>query len=326
VSRRTARVPAFAKLNLSLKVLGRRADGFHELRTVFQTIALHDTIEFDFTPGRGLSVELDDELRIENNLVERAARSYCERAAVHGRLRMRLAKRIPMGGGLGGGSSDAAAVLLALPALTGKTVEPADLHSMAAGLGSDVPFFLLGGTALGLGRGEELYPLPEAPSLPVLVLAPKVHVSTAEAYRLLERPAWTPGLTSGPGSFKLGVFQSFVRQAYRASEAENDFEAAVFRLHPELEEWRRKLERFGAHVARLTGSGAALFGVFPNRTNLQGALPRFRSETLQVFSTMLLTRAAYRARIRRSLSKFVTDESWPPRSQSKHRASASRSS
>ena len=109
---------------------------------------------------------------------------------------MKLKKRIPAGGGLGGGSSDAAAVLLALPALTGKRAEMADLSEIAAGLGSDVPFFLHGGTALGLGRGEELYPLPDMPSLPVLVLAPPLHVSTPEAYRALGRGALTLGENS----------------------------------------------------------------------------------------------------------------------------------
>ncbi|MBI5281080.1 MAG: hypothetical protein HY858_05305, partial [Candidatus Solibacter usitatus] len=103
-------------------------------------------------------------------------------------------------------------------------------------------------------------------------------------------------------------------QAYLASDAENDFEDAVFQLHPELKRWQRKLERLGAHVARLSGSGAALYGVFPNQAKLQGALPQFRTEPLQVFSTTILTRREYRARLSASLCEHAVDDAWPPRS------------
>lgn len=309
---RRAVVPSFAKVNLSLKVLGRRPDGYHELRTVFQTVGLHDRIAFEFIPARrGLDITLEDALAIPDNLVLRAARLFCERQGVRGRLRMRLEKRIPMGAGLGGGSSNAAAVLLALGPLTGRCAPLHALREMAAALGSDVPFFLHGGTALGLGRGEELYPLPEAPRYRVLIVAPPVHVSTAEAYRALGRPE----LTSPVDFRKLSIFQSFVWQAEYLSGAENDFEAAVFGLHPELGRWKRKLERLGAHAARLSGSGAALFGVFPDRAKLQGALPQFSTEPLKVFSTTVLGRAQYHARVLRSLREHVAGEAWPPGSR-----------
>ena len=308
---RSARVRAYAKINLSLKVLGRRPDGFHELRTVFQTIGLADTLDIGFTSGRGLSIELIDPMALDDNLVTRAARLFAEKFNVRGALRMRLTKRIPTGAGLGGGSSDAAAVLLALPALTGKKADLADLMGLGGQIGSDVAFFAAGGTALGIGRGEELYPLPEPKPLPVMVLAPAVHVSTPEAYKALNRPA----LTSVAEPPKLNSFQSFVWQSEFASGAENDFEAAVFKFHPELERWLRKLERSGAHVARLTGSGAALFGVFPNQAKLQGALPRFRSESLTVFSTRMLTRRQYRARWSASLREYAIEGTWPPQSR-----------
>lgn len=309
---RRATVPAFAKINLSLQVLGRRPDGYHEIRTVFQTVALADRLALEFTPaGGGLRVEVAGRPPIPDNLAERAARQFCQRYGVGGRLRIELEKRIPMGAGLGGGSSDAAAVLLALGPLTGRAATPAELMDLAAALGSDVPFFLCGGTALGLGRGEQLYPLPDAASRPVLIVAPPIHVSTAEAYARLGRPA----LTSAADSRKLNVFQSFVWQPGYVSGAANDFETAVFELHPELGRWQRKLERLGAQPARLSGSGAALFGVFPDRAKLQGALPRFSKESLKVFSTTLLTRRQYRARISRSLREHVSEETWPPRSR-----------
>lgn len=310
---RTARVRAFAKINLTLKVLGRRADGFHELRTVFQTIGLHDVLDFRYTPGRRTSLTLDDPLNLEDNLVLRAARAFRERFRVGGALEIKLTKRIPAGGGLGGGSSDAAAVLLALPALTGRRASLHDLMELASGLGSDVPFFLVGGTALGVGRGEELYPLPGLPPLPVLVLAPPLHVPTPEAYRLLGRGA----LTWEKNSSTLKSLQSFVWSPGNWAAAENDFEAAVFKLHPELARWQRKLERSGAHVARLSGSGATLFGVFPNQAKLQGALPLFRPEPLQVFSSRFVTREQYRARWSRALREHLArpamkDVEWPP--------------
>ena len=307
---RVATLPAFAKINLSLKVLGKRLDGFHELRTVFQTISLKDTLVFEFTPGRKTAIELEDALAIDNNLVVRAARLFFDTKKVHGVLRMRLTKRIPMGGGLGGGSSDAACTLLALPALTGRNADLGELTALGAQLGSDVPFFLTGGAALGLGRGEELYPLPEPRPLPVLILAPKLHVSTPEAYLALSRPA----LTEVDGIATLKTFQSFVWQAFCGSAAENDFEDAVFQLHPELGRWRRKLERHGAHSARLSGSGAALFGVFPDRAKLQGALPQFRTEFLQVFSTNMVTRARYQAEFLRGLRGHAPSGKWPPQS------------
>lgn len=184
---RRARVRAFAKINLSLKVLNKRPDGFHEIRTVFQTVGLADTLEFAFSPGRGVSILVHDPLGIENNLVERAARAFFEATGARGTVEVTLKKVIPMGGGLGGGSSDAAATLLALAGLCGRKAPMELLARLAASLGSDVPFFLYGGTALGLGRGEELYPLPDAKPSPVLILAPPVHVSTPEAYRALGR-------------------------------------------------------------------------------------------------------------------------------------------
>ncbi|MEK7751348.1 MAG: 4-(cytidine 5'-diphospho)-2-C-methyl-D-erythritol kinase, partial [Acidobacteriota bacterium] len=149
---------ALAKLNLSLKVLNKRPDGYHELRTVFQTISLADTIDIEFTPGRRPEVELVSDVDIPDNLVERTARLAMEALRIRGRARFRLTKRIPAGAGLGGGSSDAAAVLLGLPALAGKRADLETLMDLGGRLGSDVPFFLLGGAAVALGRGTELYP------------------------------------------------------------------------------------------------------------------------------------------------------------------------
>ncbi len=202
---RRADLLAFAKINLDLRVLHPRADGYHELRTIFQTISLADRIGIAFTPARQTSVRVTGNIDIAGNLIERAARQCLDAMRLTGRVEFQLDKRVPLGAGLGGGSSDAAAVLLALPALSGRALEWPVLIRMAAELGSDVPFFLLGGAALALGRGTELYPLPDRPALAGLVVAPEIHVSTADAYRRL-----SAALTSESQQNKIVSFQSTV--------------------------------------------------------------------------------------------------------------------
>ncbi len=189
---RTARLRAFAKLNLGLRVLYRRPDGYHELRTVFQTISLADRLEISYAPARSTRIEMSGTPEITDNLAERAARLVLDAAGKHGAVALRLQKSIPAGGGLGGGSSDAAAVLLALPVLAGARLPLERLSALAAQLGSDVPFFLYGGTALGLGRGEELYPLPDLPATDALLVAPDVHSSTCRCLPATCQPPCPP--------------------------------------------------------------------------------------------------------------------------------------
>ncbi|MGH9697121.1 MAG: 4-(cytidine 5'-diphospho)-2-C-methyl-D-erythritol kinase, partial [Bryobacteraceae bacterium] len=278
--------PAFAKLNLDLRVLHKRPDGYHEIRTVFQTISLRETLGIEFRRAQRTELILDSSIDIENNIVLRAARAVLDHLGMTAWVRLFLRKRIPMGAGLGGGSSDAAAVLLALPALAGKPVPQDQLHRLAAALGSDVPFFLYGGTALGLGRGTELYPLPDLGALPALVVASGVHVSTADAYRSLERGVQTPGrpnvtdsLTSHDALPILGEFQAIAWGLHRAAlgrlHLKNDFEKAVFSVHPELASLSRKLKRSGAKPALMTGSGSALFGIFATVAEAKAAAGRF---------------------------------------------------
>jgi 4-diphosphocytidyl-2-C-methyl-D-erythritol kinase len=305
---RRARVRALAKLNLDLRVLGKRADGFHELRSVFQTISLADSLDIAFTPGRATSIELEDTLGIPDNLVERAARAVMEASGARGRVQMRLTKRIPMGAGMGGGSSDAAAVLLALPALTGKPLALDQLCRLGEGLGSDVPFFLLGGRAVGVGRGSELFPLPDSKPKPGLVIAPGVHVSTAGAYAAL-----SPSLTTEAQQNKIFSFQSYAWGSGPAEAAENDFEAVVFAIHPRLRALRKRLERAGASPARMTGSGSALYGLFSSREEVQRALESFsREETFQI---TLVGRARYRSMWWRALAPHISQSEWPPLSR-----------
>ncbi len=271
-------VPSFAKLNLDLRVLDRRADGFHELRTIFQTISLHDSLEIGFARSRRTTIEITSSVDIADNLVVRAANCVLDHLKMHAAIHFKLSKKIPMGAGLGGGSSNAAAVLLALPGLAGKPIASGQLVRLAETLGSDVPYFLLGGTAMALGRGTELYPLPDLPSHHALVVSTGVHVSTAEAYQSLKRDV-TNALTSTATSPILREFQtiawSLEKSGLEQLPFKNDFEEAVFKNHPELAAVAQKLRKLGARPALMTGSGSAVFGVFTSSAETRNAAAAF---------------------------------------------------
>src|ERR1700691_4374537 len=292
---RYARIRALAKLNLDLRVLGKRADGYHELRTIFQTISLADTIDLSFTPARHAAIALDDALAIPDNLAVRAAQLAMDAMRSTGRVEIRLTKRIPMGAGLGGGSSDAAAILLALPVLAGRVIELAQLIELAQQLGSDVPFFLLGGRAAAIGRGTELFPLSDSPARYGVLIDPGIHVSTAEAYRLLGS-----GLTSALQQNKLGSFQSQVWGQGCPGTCANDFEAVVFKQHPRLGAIKRKLIRSGDSPAMMTGSGSALFGLFEDRGQAAHAVEWFRGPDANApYGFSLVNRVRYQSLWRR---------------------------
>ena len=307
------RLRSFAKINLDLRVLNKRTDGYHELRTIFQTISLSDTIDIEYGTGRS-RIEIKSNLNISDNLVVRAADSVMAATRSSGRLGFVLQKRIPLGGGLGGGSSNAAAVLLALPFLLRKPLPIEKLMELAAGLGSDVPFFLLGGAALGLGRGTELYPLPDIPVQPAVLIAPGIHMSTAEAYAKLDRETTkvSPALT-------LDSFQAVAWQIANAAPSEdwdsvNDFESVVFSLHPQLKSIKGKLLRLGARPALMSGSGSSLFGIFPSRQLRDRAVESFRKEFAKdkVYSVTMVSRARYRTLWRRQLAAPMDSKVWPP--------------
>lgn len=303
---RRARVPALAKINLDLRVLGKRPDGYHELRTIFQTISLADSIELAFTPSRKPAIALDDPAAIPDNLVVRAAGLLFNALRIRGRLDIRLDKRIPMGAGLGGGSSDAAAVLLALPVLAGKPAKIEALLELATQLGSDVAFFLLGGTAAGIGRGGELFPLPDTPRRAGVLVTPGLHVSTVEAYRAL-----SPRLTSELQQNKIFSFQSLTWGG--GVSAANDFEAVVFEQHPRLAALKKRLIRTGAEVAMMTGSGSALFGLYPSRDDQHRALHLLGDA--QAFPFSLVNRARYRRMWWQALAPYAAERMWPPTSR-----------
>jgi 4-diphosphocytidyl-2-C-methyl-D-erythritol kinase len=295
------RVNAFAKINLALHVLGARRDGYHELRTTFQTVALHDTLTFSAVRGPFEMVCDDPACPVDcSNLVWRAAarlwRAAGRRGEPHG-IRVRLAKRIPLQAGLGGGSSDAAAALRALAKLWRVTLGPDRLRRIASQLGADVPFFLEGGTVLGLGRGDRLRSLADRPASWVVLVLPDFGVSTKDAYgwwdgwrNAARRPA--PRVVPSPGP-EIG------RRADRtAALFGNDLEGPVAALHPDISHVVAALRLGGAHHAAMSGSGSAIFGLFDDRRAAETAARKLGRPPRRSLVTRTLGRARYRMRAR----------------------------
>jgi len=319
-SERHVCVKSYAKVNLDLRVLWRREDGYHEIRTLFHTISLADGMEFCWQPGRGFQVETQCPglgIRMEENLAHRAALLVGEAAKLRGRARIIIKKRIPAGGGLGGGSSNAASVLLALPVLANKTLPAPVLLELAANLGSDVPFFLMGGAAIGMGRGDELYPVADFPPLHGLLAQPGIPVSTAAAYRLLHRPLASQPPENKPFAKLVRDFSApFLSPASVAAHwnglhlGRNDFEPAVFREYRELEQWKRRLLKAGAAHAMMSGSGSTVFGLFATRADFEDARLQFEPNVIYAFR--LVSRARYQQDWLRRLGPYSHGNLWPP--------------
>ena len=261
-----------AKINLVLRVLARRLDGYHELFTVFQKVTLFDELELSLTKTPEIKIEiLGASLPTdERNLCVQAALLYREKTGLEFGLKIRLKKIIPSGSGLGGGSSDAAAVLSYLNEKFALLTQE-ELFSLAKALGADVPFFLFpGSTALGRGIGERLSPWPTHPAYYVLVV-PRLSISTAWAYRNLRLtiPAEPPNYVPGQPLWHQGLV--------------NDFEPLIFEFYPELKGLKQKLKELGAREALLSGTGASLFGVFERRQQAEKAMESLRGKNLNVF-------------------------------------------
>jgi 4-diphosphocytidyl-2-C-methyl-D-erythritol kinase len=295
---REIRIPAFAKVNLRLDILGKRPDAYHELRTIFQTISLHD--ELTLRPSRSsgicLNIQGNDTLSLEpirKNLVYSAVDALRQELEIRAGVEIDLHKNIPAGRGLGGGSSDAAAALRGYLQLTRAEIPAPRLMEIAASLGADVPFFLFGGRALGIGRGDEIYPLPDIPKLALLVVSPRdIHVPTPDAYRWLKAPA----LTKNRAASKLWKFCSLCWSLPAAAGTQgtglsNDFERPVFQRHPRLAQIKRALLQRGATEASLAGSGSAVFAVFPSPVLARRAAVGFQDE--QTFVCESISRDRY---------------------------------
>lgn len=249
------RLRACAKINLTLEVLGRRPDGYHDIASVFQAISLFDTLTLEESESLSLRCSLPD-LEGEGNLALKAARALQQATGCRAGASITLEKGIPVAGGLGGGSSDAAATLVGLNRLWRLDLAPSRLAQVAASVGSDVPYFLVGGTALVEGRGERVTPLPPAPPLwVVLLLAPQSSpgAKTAQLYSLLQKEHYASGAATRR------LVAALREGRFPGEGLVNSFEAVASRAFPFLEEHRGAFLRAGAASVHLTGSGPTLY-------------------------------------------------------------------
>jgi 4-diphosphocytidyl-2-C-methyl-D-erythritol kinase len=288
-------LPACAKVNLDLRVLGMRPDGYHDLRTVFQSLALHDTVTLETRPGPLTLTCTDADVPTDHRNLAWKAASLLWRVAMGKRgeprdLRIHLAKRVPSQAGLGGGSADAAVTLMGLSRLWALDLNVAALSRLGARLGADVPFFLVGGTALGLGRGDDIYPLVDLPRSWVVVVRPRFGVSTVEAYGWFDedtRPLRPPAGHRAPAHWPAW-----------AHGLRNDLEPPVARRHPTIDRIRRALQTRGAAVAAMSGSGSAVFGVFTAVAPARQAALELSGQGWATLCTRTLSRSEYARQLR----------------------------
>lgn len=254
-------VRSHAKINWALRILGRRPDGYHDLETLFQLVSLHDTITIERSDRLQLTCDDPTIPTDESNLIIKAARALGTPPVA-----IDLKKRIPAGGGLGGGSSNAAATLVALSRLF--SVDDRVLHDIALSIGSDVPFFLAGGMAYATGRGEELISLKPPPPIALLLLFPEERVSTPDAFRLVRSYSQPVGIEA---------FDAAARGDFLAERAllVNDFEAPIFAKLPQLSQLKARLLESGAAWGGMSGSGSTIVGAFRSREERDAAAASF---------------------------------------------------
>jgi len=324
-------VRSYAKINLGLYIGPRRADGFHDLRTVYQTIALHDIVRVEVVRGAGIEIGSKDPRvpRDATNTCYGIAERVMKALKARGKVIIEIDKRLPVQGGLGGASGNAVAALLALERALKKQLRGEEMLRIAAEVGSDLPLFLVGGTSLGVGRGEEVYPLPDFPSVPCVVATPEIGVSTPKAFAdwdaLIETPKGrTPKkLTLSDPSDRMSTFSRVVSAWLSGSQLktgkaasgvpvskgrgraenplldlvrtgiENDFEQVVFPQYPVLRDVKSAIRKSGAYYASLSGSGSALYGLFTTRVMAEKAAARLTKSGIPAVATATLTRQQY---------------------------------
>jgi 4-diphosphocytidyl-2-C-methyl-D-erythritol kinase len=287
----SVRVRAAAKLNLHLRVYGRRKDGFHGILSLFQAVSLADTIVIRSLKESD-TIEIDGvfDCPIRSTTIYKAASAYREASGMRNGLSIAVDKRIPAGGGLGGGSSDAAATLLGLQSLTGGSLKPSELASIGAAIGSDVPFFLYSAAAIVSGRGEEVKPVEARDDFTVVIADPGFPVSTAEAYSLLDRERPDDSAEADPGIEELiEAYRGDIRRWPFA----NSFERFIGGFRPEIARVKELLVEAGASFASLSGSGSSVYGVFEDGSGAERA-------------TAILTEAGFAAREAKPLARCPT--------------------
>lgn len=292
-------LPAYAKINLNLRITGRRPDGYHLIESAVQTISLHDTLTLE-PRAEGILLEVDDPglPTGPDNLVWRAAAGIQPACAgtpcgVH----IRLEKRIPCGAGLGGGSSDAAAALVGLRRLWRVGLSDEDLASLASTLGADVPFFLTGGTALLTGTGTEVQPLPDLSGYEILVVFPGVAIATKEVYGRVSAPLTSALKISSMARFKHTPTGDLAREVETWVRAGNALEPYACALCPAIGDIKDRLQAAGAAAAAMTGSGSAVFGVFRSPAAIGRALADVSASGLVAMRCAPISRQEYRRRV-----------------------------
>jgi len=315
-----ANVRSFAKINLGLVIGPRREDGFHELRTVYQTIALHDRVRVQVAGGRGIEVRCADPRVPENdsNTCHRMAELVLQALGERRRVTIHIEKRLPVQGGLGSASSNAAATLLGLERALKTRLPAAERMRLAAAVGSDVPLFLVGGTVLGLSRGEEVYPLDDLPPLDCVVATPELGISTAQAFADWDKLAgagadgrltgggesdrinacshsmvgWLSGSPTGVPAKGGDRAEALLLDLVRTG-IENDFEQVVFPQYPELRDVKSALIASGARYVSLSGSGSAVYGLYGSTAAAKKAAARLKRQGIPALATKTLPRREY---------------------------------
>ena len=293
-------IPSFAKINWTLRILGKRSDGYQQIRTIYQTVDLSEELVFETTSNREIELEIEGRKVApgKDNILYQTADLLRKTTGSQAGIRIKLQKKIPVGAGLGGGSSNAALALLALNQLWDCKIGEKELVELAGQLGSDVPFFLVGGTAVGWGRGAEVVPLPDLPQeKSLLLLYPHLEISTSEAYSLGK---W--GKYAGTRILTRDWAETTMRDLLRAvgpkgdgwSFLENDFEDVLFAHYPVLVEAREALKKAGCERVMLCGSGSTLLGFGGDKQVKEAAAVMTRAGIGEIFCCRTLPRKHYR--------------------------------
>ncbi|MGC2697257.1 MAG: 4-(cytidine 5'-diphospho)-2-C-methyl-D-erythritol kinase [Candidatus Angelobacter sp.] len=311
-------VRSFAKINIGLKIGPLREDGFHELRTIYQTVALSDVVRVDLSKGLGIEIYCKDPHvpNDETNTCWRVADRVLRSIKTRGKVRITIEKNLPVQGGLGAASSNAVATMLGLEKELKKQLAPEERLRIASEVGSDLPLFLMGGTVLGTGHGEQVFPLEELPSFHCVIATPQTGVSTPAAFADWDKK-WPAKLTAQDGSDRMNEFSRTVYEwlsgsftltgvpstGWDRAEAllldlvrtgiENDFESVVFPKYPAIREVKRALERSGAKYVSLSGSGSAVYGLFSDQETAKAAAARLVENDVPAFATATLSRERY---------------------------------
>ena len=275
----TLTLPSFAKLNLVLEVLGKRPDGYHEIRTLLQTISLADELSFAEIEDGDIEIICSDGALPcdETNLAHRAAKALRDFTGIDKGVRIEIKKRIPVAGGLGGGSSNAAVTLIALQRLWGVRLATGDLLNIGSKLGADVPFFFMGGTCVGIGKGDEVYPLEDFESDFLLLVNAGIPLPTAQVYANLPARLTNP-IATAKMPLSLEAAYANTRSGAPGLRLHNDLEISAFALHPLLAEIKKRLTDSGARDVLMSGSGSTVFAIFDSETARSSALNDLKTD------------------------------------------------